>query len=199
MKLFFRTGMPKKDGWYLVRLIPGHVNGNQKYDVDYCRATSDGGREWVKWYEHNVSHYAALDEQQYIRVESECFAIETCKSAFTEKATMQMIKGLPGKEVTLDFYGAMIGRIVSATVRDGKVIVQADIDDEYLDCGSNIVPAFKGNKVIVREDGITEYQDVEPMLTALTATPLKEDGLSPLKIMQETVQNEGNDPCDSCA
>ena len=65
MKLKFKPGMPAKDGWYLVKLIPGHINGDQKYDVDYCRAKSEsdgGGREWVNWYEHNISHYAELNE-----------------------------------------------------------------------------------------------------------------------------------------
>ena len=63
--LQFIPGIPSKDGWYLVRLIPGHVYGDKKYDVDYCRKKSlsdggGGGREWVKWYPHNISHYAEL-------------------------------------------------------------------------------------------------------------------------------------------
>jgi hypothetical protein len=60
----FNEGVPSKDGWYLVKLIPGHVRGGQRYDVDYCRdngRSDGGGRGWAKWYVHNISHYAALD------------------------------------------------------------------------------------------------------------------------------------------
>lgn len=60
----FKEGIPEKDGWYLVRLVDGHVNGSQRYDVDYCRdngRSDGGGRGWTKWYPHNISHYAEFD------------------------------------------------------------------------------------------------------------------------------------------
>jgi len=56
-------GMPPVDGWYFVKLVQGHIKGGLNYDVDYCRESSTshgGGREWMNWYEHNISHYAAL-------------------------------------------------------------------------------------------------------------------------------------------
>ena len=64
MTIKLHSGMPDKDGWYLVKLINGRTHGDKKYDVDYCRAKSpsDGkGREWVNWYPHNISHYASLE------------------------------------------------------------------------------------------------------------------------------------------
>lgn len=68
MQLDFIPGIPVVDGFYFVKLIPGTLSqfgpvGDQPYGVDYCRAKSPsdgGGREWVKWYEHNISHYAVI-------------------------------------------------------------------------------------------------------------------------------------------
>lgn len=59
----FKPGIPDKDGWYLVKLIPGHIFGTKPYDVDYCRAANNsdgGGREWVSWYPHNIESWADL-------------------------------------------------------------------------------------------------------------------------------------------
>jgi hypothetical protein len=63
MNLEFHEGIPDEEGWYFVKLIPGNVD-NKEYDVDYCREKSKsdgGGREWCKWYAHNVSHYAKIE------------------------------------------------------------------------------------------------------------------------------------------
>ena len=65
MRLNFIPGIPSEDGWYFVRLVPGHNQGDKPYDVDYCRGKSrsnDGGREWMRWYEHNISHYAIIPD-----------------------------------------------------------------------------------------------------------------------------------------
>ncbi len=59
----WQKGIPKQDGWYLVKLIPGHNQSDKPADVDYCRAESrsDGGqRGWIKWYKHNISAYAEI-------------------------------------------------------------------------------------------------------------------------------------------
>ena len=56
-----RDGIPTTDGWYLVKLKPGHVNCDQPFDVDYCREKSPsdgGGREWVTWHPHNIEGWA---------------------------------------------------------------------------------------------------------------------------------------------
>lgn len=63
MSIEFKSGIPSKDGWYLVKLVPGHIEGDKPYDVDYCRAKSPsdgGGREWCKWYPHNISGWDEL-------------------------------------------------------------------------------------------------------------------------------------------
>ncbi len=64
MKIIFKPGIPDKDGWYLVKLIPGHTDPIDKdYDVDWCcrQGLSDGGgRTWAKWYPSNIEAWAEL-------------------------------------------------------------------------------------------------------------------------------------------
>jgi len=66
LSLTFQEGTPREEGWYAVILKPGHIDGNKKYDVDYCRRSSasdkapDCNYEWAHWYRHNISHYAEL-------------------------------------------------------------------------------------------------------------------------------------------
>jgi len=66
----FHKGMPEKSGYFLVKLVPGHVqNPDKTYDVDYCskQGPSDGGGwTWATWYPHNVEMWANLDDVQSI-------------------------------------------------------------------------------------------------------------------------------------
>lgn len=63
VRLEFHAGIPSEDGYYLVELDQPGLCEDRPYDVDYCRAKSPsdgGGREWVKWYAHNVLRWAYL-------------------------------------------------------------------------------------------------------------------------------------------
>jgi len=63
MVMHFSKGLPQLEGWYFVKLLPGHTSGNKKYDVDYCRYKSPsdgGGMEWVTWYNHNIDCWCLL-------------------------------------------------------------------------------------------------------------------------------------------
>lgn len=62
-QLAFFSGIPAEDGYYLVELDQPGLSEDRSYDVDYCRAkaaSDGGGREWVKWYPHNVRRWARL-------------------------------------------------------------------------------------------------------------------------------------------
>ena len=49
MNIEFKAGMPSKPGWYLVKLVNGHVYGDKPYDVDFCKEHKNGGLEWCKF------------------------------------------------------------------------------------------------------------------------------------------------------
>ena len=58
--MHLKEGMPTTPGWYFVELFPGHIDGDRKYDVDYCGEKNESGMEWLKWYQHNISRYAVI-------------------------------------------------------------------------------------------------------------------------------------------
>jgi len=141
----------------------------------------------------NVRHIGEEQEIMKIRIESECFTQDWDKhplytAKFSKKAMVKMVAKLPGKLVTLDFNNEIIiGEIISAKIINDKAIIQADIEEKFINCGRNIVPAYnvikatskKNNKGVER---IT-YYDVDPICCGLTLNPSEKDRLKPLKIV----------------
>ena len=62
MNIEFKAGMPSKPGWYLVKLVNGHVYGDKPYDVDFCKEHKNGGLEWCKFYKHNISSWVGITD-----------------------------------------------------------------------------------------------------------------------------------------
>ena len=121
------------------------------------------------------------------RVLSDCFVNRPLGQprqlfAFSSEALAQMVNGLPGLPVTLNFdHDKIIGRIITAELIGDKVIVEADIDLKYLNCGRNIVPAYEVLKIgETDKTDVYEYQDVKPVCCGLTANPIEKDRLEPM-------------------
>jgi len=55
--------LPKKDGWYVVKLKPGLFK-QKPYDVDYCQGlppSDGGGRDWLIWHPENIEAWSEID------------------------------------------------------------------------------------------------------------------------------------------
>lgn len=122
-----------------------------------------------------------------ITVKSECMTNEPCTeyfgySRFSGSAFNQMLGGLPGLPITLNFdKDNIIGKVKTAINDNGKIIVIGEIKEEYLDEGAYIVPGFKVNKMHEKESNYFIYDDIEPVCCGLTTSPKEIQKLNPMR------------------
>ena len=103
---------------------------------------------------------------------------------FSPEALQQLAGGAVGLKVLKDFDAEnSIGTVVHSEVKDGKLIVQCAIAEEFLQkYPSYVVPGFKAIEVI-HGTGVCELCSVAPKVFGLVEKPC-DLSLSPLSIME---------------
>ena len=132
------------------------------------------------------------EKQKMAIVESDSCTTNPCEypayiGKFTPAALRELSQAAPGKVVTFEYdAGDICGTVISSRIEGGKMIVKANIFDDYFNLGRNIVPKFLVKKLNAPEKGDPPVElfvcgAVELVGFGLTANPLEKDALRQMK------------------